>query len=445
LQCAFDDRKLLDDAFIAWASLVRAVDAEDLEQLIDQTLSIVAQYWPAFRTETQEVAHELVSSLFNEHDAILKERIESLPSLSSITVLSKLANDINRRKTALDVSIQYGGYLQRLQDENTVVVVQALRELKPFLETNQQFLHESAVSQKPSQVVSQLARSLMDARMRFNHDNGEIISLCVEALGILGCIDPNRVEAVREKKDIVVLSNFEREIEAIDFAAHLLEQVLVKCFHSAANARAQGFIAWAMQELLRFCKFNTTALQQGRGTQSSLYRRWVEMSESTRSTLTPFLSSSYSVQDYSALLADGQAYPIFNESVNHSAWLRSFTLDLLRKGGEGNAQMIFTTIARIIRNHDLSIATFILPFAALNVIIGGSDQEIANLGNEMLFVLEYERQESDGCTVDDLKQCSEVSGQLLCSSNLSANEISEHFPNSRLSCEVVAGETKSHR
>lgn len=354
------------------------------------------------------MAHELVINLFKERNELMNDRVASLPSLANIPVLSKIANDISQRKAALDVNVQYGGYLERLEDESTVVVVQALRELQEFLEKNQQFLHESAVSQKPSPVISQLARLLLDVRLRFNQDNAEIVHLCAQSLGILGCIDPNRIEAVREKKKIVVLSNFEREIEAIDFAAHLLEQVLVKCFHSAANARAQGFIAWAMQELLRFCKFNNAALQQGRSSQSPLYRRWTDMSEATRSTLTPFLSSSYSVQDYSALLGDEQKYPIFDGKLSHSMWLRSFTLDLLRKGTEGNARMIFTTIARIIRNHDLSIATFILPFAVLNVVLGGTDIDVTNIGNELLLVLEYQRQEQGSCTLDDLKQCSEV-------------------------------------
>jgi serine/threonine-protein kinase ATR len=72
-------------------------------------------------------------------------------------------------------------------------------------------------------------------------------------LGLIGCLDPNRIETIREKREILVPSNFERADETIDFVLYFLEEVLVK-FLSATNTKAQGFLAYAMQEFLKFCE-----------------------------------------------------------------------------------------------------------------------------------------------------------------------------------------------
>jgi serine/threonine-protein kinase ATR len=105
---------------------------------------------------------------------------------------------------------------------------------------------------------------------------------------------------------------------------------------------------------------------------------------------------------------EAQEYPIFNQDISHANWLRAFVYDLLSKGKGENARMIFPVLARIIRGHDLSIATFILPFAALNVIITGDEQETLYTGRELLTVLETEISSNDQTDATKIKQCSEV-------------------------------------
>lgn len=108
-----------------------------------------------------------------------------------------------------------------------------------------------------------------------------------------------------------------------------------------------------------------------------------------------------------------QTYPLFSANSNHGNWLRTFVFDLLQRGKGDNAQKIFRALARIIRGHDLSIASFILRFAALNVIVSGDDQETAEVGQELLTVLESEIQEGDHVGAENLKQCSENVFQVL--------------------------------
>ena len=73
--------------------------------------------------------------------------------------------------------------------------------------------------------------------------------------------------------------------------------------------------------------------------------------------------------------------------------------------------MVFPVLARVIRGFDLSIATFILPFASLNVIVSDNDQNMTNVGTELMTVLRYEIQSTDQTDVVLVKQCSEASSK----------------------------------
>ncbi|KAF2761422.1 hypothetical protein EJ05DRAFT_449694 [Pseudovirgaria hyperparasitica] len=414
LQCALDEQQLRDRAFQVWITLVRAVSDDDLSILLDPTMSIIARRWSNFQSDTQSLAHDLVSDLFKNKGDLIKEHIDTFPSLRGIDMLSKFEGQVAKRRIGgSDPLRQFDAFCRRLQDESTTVVSQALQEILPFLESNQRALHESAVSQKSGHTISQLARCFLDVRARFGDDDADIARYVSSALGLIGCIDSNKVEAIREKKDILVLSNFERAAEVITFTAHLLEHILVKAFRSAPNSRAQGFLAYAMQELLRFGKFHEVVGQKPRGASNEIsYQKWHSMSEPARNTLIPFVSSMYRIQNNVGNVSDVRLFPTFSSETSHSVWLRTFTFNLLQKGKGENAVMLFGVLSRVIRGHDLSIATFMLPFAALNVIIGGTDIDSSDVAQELLAILQYE-QEGGQVEDEDIKQCCENVFQVL--------------------------------
>jgi serine/threonine-protein kinase ATR len=355
-------------------------------------------------------------------------------------MLSKLEGELSRLKDKVDKVTFFNTFSERLNDENAVVVRHALKELVPFLETNQKILHQAAISQKPFPALPALTRSLLDACVRFAEDYEDIPVLCARCLGLVGGLDPYRVETVREKKHIMVLSNFERLDEVINFCAFLLERVLVKVFHSTTNSRAQGFLAYVMQELLRACGFTTLTIQRPRASQGGpALQRWNQIPETVRNTLTPFLSSRYMIRGIPNSVT--QEYPIFGKEVTHSSWLRAFVYDLLQKGKGDNAQMIFRALARIIKGHDLSIATFILPFAVLNLIITGEEQETTKVGQELLTVLQAEIQTGDQTEAATIKQCSEVSVHL--PDILSFSLFAECLSDARLSGPLASEKARS--
>lgn len=405
------DLDLSDDAFAVWTALLDTLGfGDEVMSVVDQTFALIVQHWSLFSDETQLKAHRAIVGLTKKYNTQLQPRLQFLPSLGSIPMMSKTEGELLRLKAvSADTATLFQSFNTRCKDQNAIIVRQALKELVPFLDDNQKFLHQSVVSQKPLPVLGALTRSLLDASIRFATDHQDITTLCAQCLGIIGGLDPHRVENVREKKRVLMLSNFSSRDEDIEFVFLLLEQVLVKVFLSTTNAKAQGWIAYVMQEMIKHCGFNTTPGTNLRSSQTSAEaQRWDEIPEPTKTVLEPFRNSKYSVNLNAGVQYKAPRYPIFTSSTSHGTWLQTFVYDLLQKGQGVNVEMIFPVLARVIRGYDLSIATFILPFAALNVIVSDDDQNTNTVGRELLTVLQTNIQSPNQSNAGFIKQCSEV-------------------------------------
>lgn len=403
------DVHLCDFAFKSWTTLLWSLDTDSLSLLIDQTFALIVQNWHSFSDDTRTEASKTLEALRRKHNLLLQERICYLPSLASIPMLSKLEAEIARLKAKEDPAIQLGVFGKRCNDENAIVVRQALLELAPFLETHQGLIHQSAISQKPLPALTALSRSLLDICVRFANNPDDVLVPCARCLGLIGGLDPYRIEAVREKKRILVLSNFLNGAEVLKFAGFMLEEVIIKLFQATSNTKAQGYLAYLMQELCKFSKFTPefASAKERSSPATPQYQLWFGMDESIRTALTPFLNSRYTIR----YKTKNQAieYPLFHRSISHANWLRSFTLDLLLRAKDYNAKEIFSCIATVLKHQDLSIDTFILPFAVANAIIDGDEQTFENVRGELLRILEADVQGANHTEATNIKQCSEVS------------------------------------
>ena len=360
---------------------------DEIGTLLDATFAIVVQHWDSFLPEIQKQAYDMIGYLLKAHSPMVCDIVHTLPSLASVPLMAKFEEELASLKARMDIKHHYQSFSQRCQNENATVVLRALKELAEYLVENQGFLHETANSEQPDPVVSQLARSILDTSVLFSNAHPEISVLCAKCIGLVGCLDPTRIEAVREKKEILVLSNFSRDDETNDFVIFFLREVLVKAFLSATNSRSQGFLAYAMQELLSISEIKDSVRPRPRDAPyDAKYLRWVSLPESVRTTLMPFTKSKYFVT--SGVSQPLSTYPLYEAKMGHGQWLRTFTFDLLkRRVGDGKVQTIFSVLSRIIRFQDISISNFLLPFACLNIIINGNDRERLDIGRELLLVL----------------------------------------------------------
>lgn len=408
LRSALDIEELCDHAFGAWCILITSLDEEEVVPLIDQTFAIIIRYWQNFQDGGKQGAITLVDHILRNHSRLVRDIFNTMPSLSSIPGMAQFEKQIGELKGQMDVRNHFIAFSRRCQSENAAVVEQALKELVPFIRENEDFLHESALNEQPDSVVALLTRSLLDCCVKFKGSSDTITILSAQCLGLVGCPDPNRVESVREKKDILVLSNFSRKDEIFDFVLFFLQHVLVEAFLSASNTRAQGFLAYAMQALMKASKIDPSITIPSRNIElNERHCRWQALPETVRNILTPFLTSKYTVTV--GAIKTNCSYPLFSPTMSHGEWLRRFVLDLLQKGTNENVRAIFAICSRIIRGQDISISSFLLPFAVLNVAVDGTEVQQREVRDEMTRVLSHPLPDNNTRMRENIIFCSEVS------------------------------------
>lgn len=406
LQSAMEQQELCEAAMTAWLHLFSVLDGDDIAHMIDQSFALILRHWSALSAEVHRTIHDKIEELIKAHNDVIRDNIMTVPSLRDIPLLSKFGGEIERLRSQEPVEGHGAAFARRLRDENKTVVQRALQELVPFLEKSQDFIYDSAVSEQPTVVLIDLLRALLDVTAKYAADDNEAAELCAKALGMIGCLDPNRIEVPRKRRRTLLLSNFDNPDEVVDWAAVLLEDVIVKAYKSVTNARAQGYLAYTIQELLRFCEFNDDTVLRTRSSQvPSLQQKWMAMPEHIRISLTPLVKSRYVMRSNVAPSAPNRQYPGFSARESHHAWLRALVYDLMWRGKGDNAKMVFPLLARVIRGHDLAIASFMLPYGMVNVVLGGTIAEVEGISAEMLAVLGC--QPANSAEQDTIKLCSE--------------------------------------
>ncbi|KAF5600040.1 UVSB PI-3 kinase [Fusarium pseudoanthophilum] len=387
---------LREASFSCWASMLTHLEETDVEALLETTFFVVTRYWPFMNESTALLAQQMLKSLVDEFDHLVAKYIIKLPSLRHIPELRDIETKMDQHRPAtLAVEEVLEAFAERICHENSGVALQALTELIPYLQENQAALHTSEISLQSDIGVVALMRSLLDCASKYSGFPGDIARLCTEAMGLIGCLDPSKIETVREQRSIVILNNFATNEETTDFVLFLLEEALVPAFLSTTDVKFQGFLSFAMQELMGRCDIKAACAMENSGMKggNDIYRKWVAMPETVREVVAPFLASRYVVAPMPHTEIE---YPLFRPGRPYPSWLRVYVLDLLRKGQTPFADLIFEPLARVIRVKDLSIAEFILPYIVLHTLLGSrtTQQERDDILGELLAILQYQPAET---------------------------------------------------
>ncbi|KAG5983170.1 hypothetical protein E4U55_000604 [Claviceps digitariae] len=388
LLAAIAQESLRSASLSCWAAMLANFEEEDIEALLETTFFIVSRYWDVLCPTSADVVKQMLLSLLEKHEAAVEIHISKLPSLAGCKGLKDVEKKLAAMRPSLAMEEALEIFAERVAHDNSGVVHQALTELVPYLDENQSSLYTSAVSQRPDSAITTLLRSLLDCACRYNGLQMDIARLCVQSMGLIGCLDSNQIEAVREQRSIVVLNNFEARDEMTDFGLFLLQEVLVPSFLSATDTKLQGFLSYAMQTLLARCDIGAACAEKNTE-MLGVYRKWIAIPENVRGVLQPFLSSRYVVAPMQPVNVE---YPIFRPSKPYGNWLRSFVLDMLENGQNSFGSMLFEPLKRVIRVKDLSMAEFLLPYLVLHIWLGpkSSKQDKDRIINELLGVLEYQ-------------------------------------------------------
>lgn len=374
--------------------MILSLEEEDVEVLLETTFFIIAHYCDVMSDSMMTQATSVLSFLLEDYEVSLKRYITKLPALPPAPEWTRIRQKLGALSPTLLPEEALGVFVERVAHDNPGVAHAGLVELAPYLRSNQSALYASSASQRPDTVITQLLRALLDCGAKYNAVRADISRLCTECIGLIGCLDSNQVEAVREQRSIVVLNNFANPRENVDFVLFLIQEVLVPSFLSATDTKLQGFLSFTMQELLDrtdirgACEMQSTGMVDG----AEVYEKWVALPEHVREVATPFLTSKYMIAPMAHTSVE---YPIFRPSRSYWQWLRAFVTDLLRKARDPGAALIFEPLARAIRVKDPSTADFLLPYVFWHQVLssGDSSEEINTLHDELMHVLNHRARE----------------------------------------------------
>lgn len=392
--------------------MIYHLEEEDVDVLLETTFFIIIHYWPVSNEPTRKRMQELIQTILEKHLVVIESEINRIPSLDRVPDLKRLESSLQSLRAPLDKRTAFYTFAERITHEHSGVVMLALEELVSYLKANQDYLQTSAIGENPDPVLKTVVRALLDCASQYNGINLDIARLCTECIGLVGCIDSNRVEAPREQKSIVVLDNFENDDDRRHFGFYILTEVLVKAFLSATDPRRQGYLSYAIQELLERCDIKIAVLSQdlgSRGGSADIYRKWKELPVSVQEALTPFLNSRYILAAQTPALLK---YPIFCPGKSYVAWVVSFVQDLLRRPQNANASLVFEPLTRVTRLKDPSVPEFLLPYVVSHIIVSEDTprQLREDVVTELATILHYEL--PAGATADerqDMKLFYEVS------------------------------------
>lgn len=393
LQTSLRHAELRGPALEAWAAFVQSSRWADLGPFIGQISATFVHYWDEMTGDERDIAASILDEItksLKEFDSRHRWQVADLTGLG-LESLDAARQVLEKARSSATLVDRLGHLVDRIVSENEFVSAQGLKELRHLLAAAHfppaHYPRPSSTSAQGSQmhdllagdifdpIIGRLLKAILSAAMR-GSDSAELVrGLAFDCLGQLGAVDPDRCEVPSDAAPMVLAKNFASSDESADFAIHLVVDGLVGAFRSTNDTKHQHYLAYTIQELLRFCRFDQSLLaaNQGSGKHSvspRVKKRWEGLPKSILNTITPLLGSRFSmtgVNERATLL------PVYTHNTTFSGWISAWTLHLISQADYKDARTIFGAFIGVIRNSDIGVALKLLPHLALHVVLSDKD------------------------------------------------------------------------
>ncbi|EFX01973.1 inositol kinase kinase [Grosmannia clavigera kw1407] len=380
-------------AISCWATLVQHVGDENVLMLMETTFAVIRKNWEQFGESEKATCKSLLAWLLEKPDGrnhrdCLLDKIDLLPRLKIPELQNGVGGRLDRLHHTLGVMQTIDLFAQRIRHENLDVIWVALEEAREFLEGNQDALQAPAQGEKSDSAVAGLVRALLECSAKYSASEPALAANCLTCIGLVGCLDANRLGAAGKDAPFVVIWNFRVAEEFIDFVMYMLQHVLTRAFLSATNSTSQGLIAHAVQTLLS--RSGISAAVQSRGAQMpEAYDKWRALPELVQVVLSPLLVSKYHIAPPGPMQT---RYPIFRGGRTYGDWLRLLVTDLLAKPQNAAGKILYESLSRAAKGLDLAVAEFLLPYLVVYVVTGSdsTEQEREQIAAELKHISEYQ-------------------------------------------------------
>ncbi|KAG8694478.1 serine/threonine-protein kinase M1, partial [Ceratobasidium sp. 395] len=379
---------LAEATLSTWHSFIKTLALFDAAPLLGVTTAAIGANWHGFSSESKEWAIKILNYLVVDNHRDIRDHIPIAVSLTHIPELkafNKTMKKIRGQTDSLD------NLLVRSSNENMTVATQSLDELRTYISDQRADIEKYMDGDAFNPLLTRAMNVLFKAACREGEGSEQLRPIAYECIGIIGALDPDRLDLQAIDQSFTVRSNFTDEDEALDFTVYLISEVLVSAFKSTTDLKYQRHLGWAIQELVKQCKF-TTGLMKNSGTSvaTKIRARWRLLSQEVIETILPFLEGRFTMQ---AKKPTEPAFPIYAHSPTHREWIQTWTAYLITRLENPRAFKIFEAFLLPIRNQDVRVAKQILPY--LVITISQSSEDLSHLLNEIIAVLQDQVESSD--------------------------------------------------
>ncbi|KAI0271954.1 hypothetical protein BGY98DRAFT_1091035 [Russula aff. rugulosa BPL654] len=400
LQVTLAVPELSDVTLDSWFTFLRTLFPKDALAHAGPTSASLVSYWQSLSPYGRDVAgnvlRHLVLDIGNGTDT---DYLADFVDVSSIGELSDIQTRLNTIRRGWSVEDRLYRLLDRVSSDSLTVTLQALKEVRAFLGEQRSFFQSLATGDFFDALIGRTLRILSSVAARDVDGMEDIRLMAFECIGAIGALDPDRLDFGIGDSRPIVLKDFADEDESILFAMHLIKDVLVSAFRSTSDMGYQTNLAYAIQELLKFCQFNVSLMSSGRFTTSASLKartRWDSLPKYVLETITPLLESRYTMKEKPLPAFELPIYPQYG---TYREWLQQWTTWLISEAN-GEAKKIFQPFRSVVRNKDVGVAHHLLPHLVLHLLVSGEDEKIWSIRSEILAVLQDQVNEKSSSSAD---------------------------------------------
>ncbi|WWC90662.1 uncharacterized protein L201_005598 [Kwoniella dendrophila CBS 6074] len=318
--------------------------------------------------------------------------LDEIVGLDDIPELDNAATQLTKQRKNAKIQIHITNVMDRAESKNVAIATASIRELKSLLVSRQSEIETLVRGDTFDPVMARVTTSLLSAVTR-DSEGLELRDLSYECLGIIGALDPDRLGLKIDSGTMTIAANFTEQEESKDFALHLIRDLLVDAYRATNDTKHQTHLAYAMQELLKYCGFTPKILNPHEKFSSKIRDRWQSVPKDQLETLTPLLESRFSISDGPIR---SYTHPIYAVAPTYREWLQQWTTDLIGKvmsmAGDGpstrDSKIIFGAFRGVLKNQDVTVAHHILPHLVLNVLLSGLPNYRYEISSEINAVLQ---------------------------------------------------------
>ena len=374
LQSTLGISELREETLKAWALFVRTLRFVDIGPFVGRTTGALAVNWNTFSQLEKQLAIEIIKDIAGNAPH-LTAYFDDVVGMDDIPELQSAAAKLLDYRKTWDTRTKLEKLLERTKSKNVAIATASMSELRSMLCDPQSNINQFSHGNMFDSILARVMRSLLSTSTR-DGDCQELRDLSYECMGILGALDADRFVSVPVTTGMTIMSNFADQDESVDFAIHLIRDLLVDAFRATNDTKHQNHLAFAIQELLKFCGFSPKVLQPSSSVAMKLRSKWQMMPKDQLETLTPLLESRFSLNDTSI-----RTFPhsIYLGAPTYREWVQMWTTDLIGRvmswlpndRATCDSQAIFGVCRGVLRNQDVTVAHHLLPHLVLNVLLSG--------------------------------------------------------------------------